>query len=126
MDSVHFRLPHNLTQIMDIAAQYNIFPSRSSGLRLAATYAILGDTSVQALYDNLVLFGNIVQEFRSNASHLIQESLAGNTEPLQAYVTQVELLIMTFPLFWQEYLYATLRTIPEYRVVESCLELGAK
>ena len=124
MDSVHFRLPHNITQIMDTAAHLGIFDSRSGGLRTAATYAILDGTSAQAVYDNLILFNDLVQEFKNDASHLIQESLAGNTEPLQNYATRVESLIMTFPTFWQEHLYATLQTIPEYRVVEQCLEMA--
>jgi len=122
MDSVHFRLPHNIIQIMDTAAQYNIFSSRSGGLRLAATYAILGNTSTaQCLYDNLVTFNDLVQEFKGNASYLIEESLVGNLDPLIDYMAHEEQVLERFPMFWQRHLLSVLQTIPEHRILKQCL-----
>lgn len=124
MDSIHFRLPHNITQIMDMATEYSIFPSRSGGLRLAATYAILEDTSAQTIYDNLVLFNDLVQEFKDTASYMIQESLVGNLDPLLKYMYNEEEVLRGFPMFWQGYLSSVLSAIPEHRVIESCLEIA--
>ncbi len=124
MDSVHFRLPHNITQIMDTAAHLGIFGSRSGGLRTAATYAILNDLSVQHVYDSLALFNDMIKEFKHNASHMIQESLMGNSVPLEEYTHHVEGLIATFPTFWQSHLWNILWEIPEFRVIESCLSMG--
>jgi len=124
MDSIHFRLPHNITQIMDMATQHGIFDSRSSGLRLAATYAILNDLPAQHVYDGLTLFNDIVKEFKRDASRMIQESLAGNSTPLEEYTCHISDLIATFPTFWQSYLWDTLRKIPEFKVIEQCLEMG--
>ena len=134
MDSVHFRLPHNITQIMDTAAEYGIFPSRSQGLREAATYAILDNLPVekslckdssptQYIYDHLVIFHDIVKEFKYNADHMIQESLAGNSIPLEEFRCRIGNLVATFPIFWQSYLWETLRKIPEFRVIEQCLRM---
>jgi len=132
MDSVHFRFPHDLTQIMDAAVKYNIFSSRSSGLRKAATHAILGDWlvqdkaqwSVQDVYDNLAMFNSLVIEFKSNASYFIEESLVGNLDPLIDYMAHEEEVLERFPMFWQDHFFQILRAIPEYRVIESCLTIG--
>ena len=135
MNSVHFRLPQDIIQIIDAATQLGIFKSRSKGLYEATTYAILGDTSgiiaheqlflsVQTVYDSLAAFSKLVQEFNDNASYLIQESLVDNLDPLLDYLTHEREVLELFPLFWQGHLLDILQAIPEHRVIESCLEMG--
>lgn len=125
MDSVHFRLNPDITQIVDAATNLlKVFDSRSGGLRQAVIHAILDDLSAQQVYDKLVTFGAMVEQFRTDADHLIGESIAGNSEPLRTFLTSVEELLAVLPSFWQKQLYIVLRTIPEFRVIERCLEMA--
>ena len=124
MDSVHFRLNPDITQIVDAATNLKVFDSRSGGLRQAVIHAILDDLSAQQVYDKLVTFGDMVEQFRADADHLIGESIVGNSEPLRTFLTSVESLLSVLPSFWQKQLHTILQTIPEFRVIERCLEMA--
>jgi hypothetical protein len=124
MEDVHFRLPPQPIKLAGTAVELGIFTSRSGALRSAVDYAILGNTPVQAIYDGLMQFRSLLEEFEGQSKDFLQKSMDGDTTPLREYYQRVQVLLGIFPPFWYDHLIEILRRVPEFRVIEQCLELG--
>ena len=120
MQDVHFRIDPKLLKLIEESSSL-IHTTRSGVLRSAVAHAIIGDATIQEVYDNLVAVSDLISTFEAQGNNFVQDALDGNSENLENYLLKLDTTMATLPPFWRTCVTNVLRDIPEFRVVNQVI-----